>query len=165
MTHRPDNLSHAVTASGLRIGIAVSRYHAEITSELKRGAETAFARAGGRREDLVVVETPGAFELIAICRALAQRDDIDAVVALGCVIRGETTHDQAIVQAVTHGLSAIIVETGVPIGFGVLTCDSLEQARQRAGGDKGNKGEEAMLAAIATVRAVEHIAQKESELA
>ena len=162
MVHRSDKQrGRAISADGLRIGLAVSTYHSEITRSLREAAERAFAQAGGAAQDLVAVEVPGAFELIAICRALAERDDIDGIVALGCVIRGETQHDQAIVAAVAHGLSSIIVDTGVPIGFGVLTCENIEQARERAGGAKGNKGEEAMHAAIAAAAAIDALAQEE----
>ena len=151
----------ANAAEGLRIGLAVSTYHAEITSSMRRAAESAFQNAGGRAEELFIVEAPGAFELIAICRALAEREDLDAIVALGCVIRGETRHDRAIVAAVAQALGSIIIDTGIPIGFGVLTCETYEQAKERAGGSKGNKGEEAMRAAIATALAIDAIAQEE----
>jgi 6,7-dimethyl-8-ribityllumazine synthase len=162
MTRRKDNPAlSALSANGLRVGLAVSMYHAEITGSMQRAAIEAFTSSGGRSEDLIVVEVPGAFELIAACRALVERDDIDAVVALGCVIRGETRHDRAIVSAVTNGISALIVETGVPIAFGVLTCENFDQANQRAGGSKGNKGEEAMHAAIMTVTSLSALAQDE----
>jgi 6,7-dimethyl-8-ribityllumazine synthase len=152
---------NANDAEGLRIALVVSTYHAEITSSMCRAAEQAFHHAGGRPEDLVVVAAPGTFELIAICRALAEREDIDAIVALGCVIRGETRHDRVILGAVAQSLGAIIVESGIPIAFGVLTCENYEQATARAGGSKGNKGEEAMRAAIVTALAVDAIAQEE----
>jgi 6,7-dimethyl-8-ribityllumazine synthase len=163
---KPTNQSAvpANAADALRIGLAVSTYHSEITSSMRGAAEEAFVAAGGHDEDLVVLEVPGAFELIAACRALAEREDLDAVVALGCVIRGETRHDRAIVNAVANGLSAIIVESGVPIGFGVITCENFEQAKERAGGSKGNKGREAMNATIMTVRAI-HAVVHDEELA
>jgi len=154
----------ANAADGLRIGLAVSTYHAEITDSMRRAAESAFAAAGGDASDLYVLEVPGAFELIAAARALAEREDIDAIVALGCVIRGETWHDRAIVNAVASGLSAIIVESGLPVAFGVLTCENFEQAKERAGGSKGNKGAEAMHAAIMTALAI-HAAVQDEELA
>src|SRR5262249_14479307 len=137
-------------ATGLRIGIAVSGYHRKITGALCEGAIQAFRDAGGRERDLLIVPAAGAFELTAVCRALAHRGDLDAVVALGCIIAGQTRHDRYLAAAVAAGLTAITVETGVPVAFGVLTCDSLRQARQRAGGKHGNKGAEAMAAAIET---------------
>jgi 6,7-dimethyl-8-ribityllumazine synthase len=157
------------TARGLRIGIAVSRYHAPITEALRDAAVQAFLDAGGKRDDLLIVEAPGAYELVAICNALARRphtqDDLDAVVALGCVITGETRHDEYICNAVSTGLAQITIETGVPVSFGVLTCGTMEQAMARASGDKGNKGAEAMTAAIETVHAIRAIgSMKESVL-
>ena len=135
-------------ASELRIGIAISRYHSEITDRLLESAMEYFTSQGGHPDNLLVVPTPGAFELTVVCRAFSEIDNLDAALALGCVIAGETTHDQYINQSITQGLTSITLETGLPIGFGVLTCQSLEQARARAGGKIGNQGEEAMAAAI-----------------
>ena len=153
--HRPANTN--LNAEGLRIGIAVSRYHDAITRSMEEAAIDTFVRAGGARRDLLVLNVPGSFELTAVCRALALADDdqgIDAIVAIGCIITGETTHDQYLAQSLTQGLTSIIVETGVPIAFGVLTCQSVEQARARSiDADKHNamnKGAEAMAAAIET---------------
>ncbi len=146
-------------ASGIRIGIAVSRYHGEITDRLLEGAKTFFLSHGGSEDNLIIMRTPGAFELTVACRALAEIDTIDAIIALGCVISGETTHDTYINQSIVQGLTAITTPTGLPIGFGVLTCQSMKQARVRSGGSggaggvgdekgKGNKGAEAMAAAL-----------------
>ena len=144
-------------ASGIRVGIASSAYHREIVQALESGARSVFADSGGREEDLLVVESPGAFELVAISAALAQRNDIDAIVALGCVIQGETTHDTWINGAVSQGLAQISITTGKPVAFGVITCDSMEQARARSGGEKGNKGEEAMRATLAAVHIIQDV--------
>lgn len=152
-THSPSSSD----AHGLRIGIVVSRYHEAITDALHDGAVRYHEKAGGRSDDLLVLRSPGAFELVAICRAMAHDERLDAIIALGCIITGETTHDQHIAGAVANGLMQITVSTGVPIAFGVLTCQSLEQARARAGGEKGNKGEEAMAAAIESAHAVLNI--------
>jgi len=140
------------SASGLRVALVVSRYHGRITDALCVSATECFQSAGGGVDDLEIVHTPGAFELTVVCRALAVRGDLDAVVALGCVISGETEHDRYIASAVSTGLTMITVQTGVPIAFGVLTCRTREQALARAGGDRGNKGAEAMAAAIQTAR-------------
>ncbi len=150
-----ENAKKPANADGLRIAIAVSLYHEQITLAMRDAAVEQFAADGGSNDDLCVVTVPGAFELTAAANALAKREDIDAVVALGCIISGETNHDQYIANALAQGLTMITVQTGVPIAFGVLTCESLEQAKARAGGDKGNKGAEAMAAAIKTVRAIE----------
>jgi 6,7-dimethyl-8-ribityllumazine synthase len=154
-------------ARGLRVGIATSRYHHEITGRLHQGARNAFLEAGGREDDLIVVDAPGSFELVAIAHALASRADVDAVVCLGCIITGETTHDRYICEAVANGFADITARTGKPVAFGVLTCQTVEQAVARSGGDgahgtgskgnKGNKGEEAMHAALIAARAVERI--------
>lgn len=145
------------SARGLRVAVVVSQYHADITDALREGAVARFHAACGLAHDLTVIPAPGAFELIAICKALAERGDIDAIVALGCIITGETTHDQYIAHAVAGGISSVITQTGVPIAFGVLTCQNFEQARARAGGEVGNKGDEAMAAAIATANIVNRI--------
>ncbi|MCE2881215.1 MAG: 6,7-dimethyl-8-ribityllumazine synthase [Planctomycetaceae bacterium] len=146
-------------ARGLRVAIATSRYHDEVTSRLREGALKAFADAGGKDDDLLLVDAPGAFELVPIAHALAARADIDAVVCLGCVITGETTHDRYICEAVANGLAAISSTTGKPAAFGVLTCPSIEHARARAGGSKGNKGAEAMVAALVAAQAVSRVAR------
>jgi 6,7-dimethyl-8-ribityllumazine synthase len=158
-------------ARKLRIGIAVSRYHHEITDSMLRGAVDAFTRAGGDPSRLVTAHSPGAYELVAVCRAMSlfENDDgesmIDGIVALGCIITGETTHDQYLAAAVAQGLVNITVNCGVPIAFGVLTCQTMDQARVRAGlappppGGKPamNKGAEAMIAAIEAANAVQSL--------
>ena len=148
-----DRLKSEHSGKGLRIGLVVSRYHASVTEALRDAAAALFAEAGGATEDLTIVPAPGAFELPTLCRALAVRGDIDAIVAIGCVIKGETSHDQHISDAVAQGLTQLSVDTGVPIAFGVLTCHTMEQAEARSGRsgtDKPNKGAEAMAAAIET---------------
>ncbi len=140
-----------------RLAVVVSTYNAWITQPLLVGARKAYAESSGSDGDLVIVEATGAFEITALCRALASAGHYDGLVALGCVIRGETPHFDYICDSVTRGLTEITLRTGVPIGFGLLTCETRAQAEARAGGAQGNKGEEAMLAAlqtIATLRAV-----------
>ena len=147
----------AADSRGLRIGVATSRYHHEVTGPLLEGACRAFREAGGSDDDLILVDAPGSFELVSIAHALASRADVDAVVGLGCILTGETTHDRYICEAVANGFAAITAQCGKPIAFGVLTCQSYEQATARAGGAKGNKGVEAMEAAIIAARAVVRI--------
>jgi len=144
----------AANARGLRVGVTTSRYHETVTGRLQEGARKVFQAAGGAEDDLILVDAPGSFELVSIAHALATRADVDAVVCIGCVLTGETTHDQYICQAVAAGLASITAATGKPVAFGVLTCQSIEQAQARAGGAKGNKGEEAMNAAIIAAQAV-----------
>ncbi len=128
---------------GPRVAVVVSRYNATITERLLDGALAAFGRRfPGDVPPPVVVEAPGAFELVVLARRLA--GDFCGVVALGCVIRGETEHDRHIASAVANGLASVSIETGVPVTFGVLTVETVEQAMERAGGRKGNKGADAM---------------------
>jgi len=164
------------SAVGIRVGVVVSRYHGDVTDALLSGARDAFVRLGGRDEDLVVAHAPGAFELPVLAQVLADSLDIDAVVALGCVITGETRHDEYINIAVANALQQIALATTKPVGFGLLTVANLEQARARAGlsassgdvaarGDEPsshpssrfNKGAETMSAVLATVRAIERL--------
>ena len=131
-----------------RIGIAVSSYNSNITSHLLDGAKTRLAESQVVSEPLVV-QVPGAWELPLAARRLAERADIVAVIALGAVIRGETTHDQYINRSVSQALMDLMMQTGKPIGFGLLTCNTLEQAIHRAGGNMGNKGVETAEAVLA----------------
>ena len=147
---RSDTIS--VDAAGLRIAVLVSRYHTEITDALEKGARAAFAAAGGDPAMLEVFDSPGAFELAGLASVAPETGRFDAVVCLGCVIRGETSHDAWINGAVAHELAASSARHGRPAAFGVITCNDLDQARARAGGDRGDKGTESMRAAIAAVR-------------
>ena len=134
--------------------VVVSRYNETITSVMLDGAIGAYTARGGVDSDLAVLEAPGAYELISIANAAASSGIYGSVVCLGCVIRGETSHDQHINSAVANGLANISIKTGVPVAFGVLTTNTNEQAIARAGGDKGNKGAEAMDAALDAAQAI-----------
>jgi 6,7-dimethyl-8-ribityllumazine synthase len=135
-----------------RYAIVLSRYNESITSKLLLGARETLAAAGVKDEAIDVVEVPGSFEIPVAANRLAASGRYAAVICLGAVIRGETTHDRYINQAVSHSLMEIGVRTGVPVLFGVLTCETLEQAIHRAGGNKGNKGAEAAAAALEMVK-------------
>jgi 6,7-dimethyl-8-ribityllumazine synthase len=137
------------------VAIVVSRYNASITDALLAGAVGAYVRAGGRERDCLIVEAPGAYELVALALASARVKSIAGVVALGCIIRGETIHDAVIAHAVANGLVGVMLQTGVPVALGVLTVNTPEQAQARAGGEKGNKGAEAMEALLATLQQVQ----------
>jgi 6,7-dimethyl-8-ribityllumazine synthase len=148
---RPDATSRAKPlsgASGFRFAIVFSRFNEAITESLRDGAKAALAEAGARPADVEVVGVPGAFELPQAARCLAETGRFDAVVCLGCVIRGATPHFEYIASAVAHGLQAASGETGVPMTFGVLTTDTWEQAEERSGQGRDNKGFEAAAAAI-----------------
>ncbi len=137
-----------LTAEGLRIGIVVSRFNAFITERLLAGALDALRRAGARDQDIQIARVPGSFEIPAGTRTLAETREYDAIVCLGCLLRGETAHYEVIANEVARGVGQSAQETGVPHAFGVLTCDTLEQALDRAGLKMGNKGFEAALAAV-----------------
>ncbi|MFO7588179.1 MAG: 6,7-dimethyl-8-ribityllumazine synthase [Gemmatimonadota bacterium] len=138
--------------AGLRIAIVASRYNAAVTEVLERGARDALLRAGARSEDLELHRVPGAWELPLAVEWLLRRGGLDGVVAVGCVIRGETPHFEYVSMGATIGLAAAARAHGVPVGFGLLTTDDGEQARARAGGARGNKGEEAALAVLEMCR-------------
>jgi 6,7-dimethyl-8-ribityllumazine synthase len=140
-----------------RIAVVLSRYNTSITDALLEGALAEFERTGARRESVAVFQAPGSFELPALALAAARSGRFDAVVALGCLIKGETRHDRYIAEAVARGLTEASLAAGIPIAFGVLTVDKPGQARARAGGKHGNKGAEAMGAAIAASRALHAI--------
>ena len=130
------------------IGIVVSTYNSSITDKLLSGALDTLTGAGMAREAIRVVRVPGAWELPLATKWLSESEDIAGVITLGAVIRGETTHDQHINRAVSNALMDLMQTSGKPIAFGLLTCNTLEQAIHRAGGDVGNKGEEAAQAVL-----------------
>ena len=133
---------------GLRVVIVVAQFNSFITERLLRGAQCALKAHGVREDDVVVAHVPGSFELPLVAKRMAQSAHVDAVVCLGCVIRGETAHFEHVAVNASLGILQAGLETGVPIIFGVLTTDTVEQARSRAGEEQGNKGGEAALAAI-----------------
>jgi len=135
-------------ASGKRFAIVVSRFNAFITERLLLSACDGLLRTGVAKKDIAVVRVPGAFEIPSAARALAETKKYDAIICIGCLLRGDTAHYDVIVNEVTRGIGQSAQETGVPHAFGVLTCDTLEQAIDRAGLKMGNKGFEAALAAV-----------------
>jgi 6,7-dimethyl-8-ribityllumazine synthase len=136
----------SLDAAKLRIGIVVSRFNEFITEQLAKGALDALEKHGCPHENISFVKVPGAWELPIAAKALAMR--CDAIVALGAVVRGDTPHFEYVAGGAVDGLSRVSLDTGVPIAFGVLTTDDLQQAMDRAGGKSGNKGSEAAEAAI-----------------
>ena len=138
-------------ASGLRVGIVVARFNELVSQRLLEGAVDTLVRHGGDDEHITVVWVPGSFEIPIAARTLAEQGEVDAVICLGAVIRGETAHFDYVAGEAARGIAAVHATTGVPSGFGVLTVDSLEQALDRAGGKHGNKGADAALAAIEMV--------------
>ncbi len=140
-----------LSAAGMKFAIVVARWNAVITERLLEGALDALLRSGAKRAEIEVVRVPGAWEIPSAARALAEAGKVDAIVTLGCLLRGETAHYEAIYNEVARGIGQSQQETGIPHSFGVLTCETLEQALNRAGIKAGNKGFEAALAAIEMV--------------
>jgi 6,7-dimethyl-8-ribityllumazine synthase len=141
-----------LAGAGLRFGIVVARYNESITGKLLQGALQTLKDHGVADGDIDVAWVPGAWEIPVVADRLVQSRRYAAVVCLGAVIRGETTHDQHINRQVSLSLGDIALQSGVPVAFGVLTCNSVEQALSRAGGGQGNKGEESALAALEMAR-------------
>jgi 6,7-dimethyl-8-ribityllumazine synthase len=147
---------------GTRVAAVVSGYHGELGRAMLESARRELAKAGLADQDLLVLDAPGAFELPVLARRLAQREDVDCVLCFGVVLKGETRHDEFIASAVAHGLQDVALATGRPVLFGVLTCDTLEQARSRAfppeRGGKQDKGREVARAAIEVLAALDRAA-------
>jgi 6,7-dimethyl-8-ribityllumazine synthase len=152
-------LSGDFNGAGLRIGIVVSRWNEFITKQLLVGALDGLRRHGVDKNDITVAHVPGSFELPVVCKRLAERGDVDAVIALGAIIRGATTHYDHVASAATSGIAQVSVQTGVPCIFGVITTESIEQAIERAGTKAGNKGFEAATTAIEMARVLRAIGE------
>src|SRR3954466_2537514 len=135
-------------AAGLRFAVVVSRYNDFVTDRLQAGALAALSAAGAAASDITVVQVPGAFEIPLAAQHAGESGRFDAIVCLGCLIRGETPHFDYIASAVSHGLTEAAAATGIPMAFGVLTTNSAEEALARAVEGSGNKGREAAVAAI-----------------
>jgi len=135
-------------AAGKRFAIVVSRFNAFITDRLLQSAFDGLLQCGAKAENIKIVRVPGAFEIPSAARTLAETKKYDAIICLGCLLRGDTAHYDVIVNEVARGIGQSAQETGVPHAFGVLTCETLEQAIDRAGLKMGNKGLEAALAAV-----------------
>jgi 6,7-dimethyl-8-ribityllumazine synthase len=140
-----------IDARGVRFGIVVSRYNREVSDKLLEGAERTLRELGATDEHITVVWVPGAFEVPLVAKALAHGRHVDAVICLGAVIRGDTPHFDYVAGECAAGIMRVALETDIPVVFGVLTTDDLEQAQARAGGAVGNKGEEAAHAALEMV--------------
>src|ERR1035441_5603369 len=148
---KPVAVEGDLSAAGMKFAIVVARWNAVITDRLLEGALDALMRSGADRADIQVVRVPGAWEIPAAARTIANAGQVDAIIPLGCLLRGETAHYEAIYNEVARGIGQSQQETGIPHSFGVLTCETLEQALNRAGIKAGNKGFEAAAAAIEMV--------------
>ncbi|HEY4382343.1 MAG TPA: 6,7-dimethyl-8-ribityllumazine synthase [Acidobacteriaceae bacterium] len=160
---KPTAIEGDLSATGMKFAIVVARWNAVITDRLLQGALDGLLRSGASRAEIQIVRVPGAWEIPAAARTLAESKSCDAIVTLGCLLRGETAHYEAIYTEVARGIGQSQQETGVPHAFGVLTCETLEQALNRAGVKAGNKGFEAAMAAIEMVSVQRKLAGKESQ--
>ncbi len=148
---KPVALAGDLTAAGMKFAIIVARWNAVITDRLLEGALDCLYRSGVRKDEVNILRVPGAWEIPSAARKVAETKLVDAVITIGCLLRGETAHYEAIYNEVSRGIGQSQQETGIPHAFGVLTCDTLEQALDRAGLKAGNKGFEAASAAIEMV--------------
>jgi len=144
----PQIIQGSLSAGGLKFGIVVSRFNDLVTSRLLSGALDALERTGASEKDIVVVKVPGSFEIPFVAQKLARTKKYDALICLGTLIRGETSHFEYLCSEVTKGIAGASLETGIPMAFGVLTADSVEQAIYRAGLKSGNKGFDAAMSAV-----------------
>ncbi len=146
-----------LTGKGLRFGLIVSRFNSFITESLLNGATDVLLRHGVSSSDLQVIWVPGSYEIPLAAKKLAQTNTVDAIVALGAIIRGSTSHYELVCDALSKGISQVALETGIPVGFGVLTTNTIEQAIERAGTKAGNKGAESALAALEMANLLQQI--------
>jgi len=144
----PKIIEGKIVAKGLKFGIVASRFNDFICGKLIEGSLDALKRSGGDDNNISIVRVPGAFEIPLAAKKLAQSGDFDAIICLGAVIRGATPHFEYISAEVSKGIAAATLDTGIPIAFGVITSDTLEQAIERAGSKSGNKGWDAAISAI-----------------
>jgi 6,7-dimethyl-8-ribityllumazine synthase len=148
MTLKPMVTRGAVNAAGLRIGIVVSRFNNFITDRLLAGALEALEQAGATEKQIEIIRVPGSLEIAIAAKKLASTGRVDSIICIGCVLRGETSHYDYVCSETARGIQIAQLDTAVPMGFCVLTCDTLEQAIDRAGLKSGNKGYEAGMGAV-----------------
>jgi 6,7-dimethyl-8-ribityllumazine synthase len=158
--NQPNAIEGDLSAANMRFAIVTTRWNTVITDRLLQGSLDALHRSGAAKQDIEIVRVPGAWEVPSAARTLAESKKFDAIITLGCLLRGETAHYEAIYNEVARGIGQSQQETGVPHAFGVLTCETLEQALDRAGLKAGNKGFEAAIAAIEMVSIQRKINQK-----
>lgn len=144
----PKIIEGKLDAKGLRVGLLVSRFNSFISDRLVEGAIDALLRHGAEKEDINIVRVPGAFEIPPVAKRMAESGRFDAIVCLGAVIRGATPHFDYVSAEVSKGVATVSMDAGIPVAFGVLTTDSIEQAIERAGSKAGNKGFDAAMAAV-----------------
>jgi len=153
----PKTIEGNITAAGLKLGIVVSRFNDFITSKLLDGAMDGIVRSGGDEKTVTVVKVPGSFEIPLAAKRLAASKKYDGIVCLGAVIRGGTPHYDYIATELAKGINSVMLEYNCPIAFGVITADDLEQAIERAGTKRGNKGREAALSVIEMANVIKQL--------
>lgn len=139
------------SAKGMKFGIVVSEWNYEITGSMAEAAVETLLKQGTTEDDIIIKHVPGSYELTLGAQLIFDYTDVNAIICIGCVIKGETPHFDYICQAVAHGITRVSLDNGIPVIFGVLTTNNLEQAKDRAGGKHGNKGVEAAVTAIKMV--------------
>jgi 6,7-dimethyl-8-ribityllumazine synthase len=159
---KPTNVRGELNASGLRIGIVVSQFNSFITDRLLAGALEGLAQCGTDEKQIQIVRVPGSFELPITAKKLAQTGRFDSIICIGCILRGETAHYDVVVSETARGVQLAQLDTGIPLIFCVLTCDTLEQAIDRAGLKSGNKGYQAGLGAVEMGQLVRKIVKNPS---
>ncbi len=160
MRAAPRVVESSLEGAGLRVAVLVSRFNEIVGERLLEGALAALARRGARPRDVLVAKVPGAFELPLVARRLARSGRHDAILCLGAVVRGDTPHFEYVAGEASRGIARVSYETGVPVLFGVLTTETLQQALERAGGAHGNKGAEAAEGAIEMARLLRALGKK-----
>ena len=151
------NVEGDFNAAGMRMALVVARFNHFVTDRLVEGALDALVRHGAKEDDIAIVRVPGAFEIPLAAKRIAAGGKYDAIICLGAVIRGSTPHFDYVAAEVSKGVAAVGLDAGIPVAFGVLTTDSIEQAVERAGTKAGNKGSEAALVAVEMVNLLRHL--------
>ena len=155
--HHIKTIEGQLNAEGLKFTLVAARFNDIIVDRLIGGAVDYLTRHGCAKENLTIVRVPGAFELPVVCAKVAQAQQCDGIIALGAVIRGSTPHFDFVANEATKGLAQVSMQSGIPVGFGLLTTDTLEQAIERAGSKAGNKGVEAAAAVMETVQVLKQL--------
>ena len=152
-----ETIEGELTISGAKFALLVTRFNSFIVESLLKGAVDCLLRHGAKKDDLQIIKIPGAFEMPIAAQAIAQKAEFDAIIALGAVIRGGTPHFDFVANEATKGLANVAANSSIPVSFGLLTTDNIEQAIERSGTKAGNKGEEAAMSAIEIVNVLKQI--------
>lgn len=155
-----DVIEGSLQASGLRFAVVVARFNDFVAQRLLEGARDALVRTGGSEKDITVVKVPGSFEAPMIAGRLASSGQYDAIICVGAVVRGETPHFEYVASEAAKGIAQVAMQSGVPVAFGIVTADSMEQAIDRAGGKSGNKGFDAAMTAIEMANLIKKLGSK-----